>query len=478
MEQDINPRQSRVARVVLTFAFLLLAACGGDDGSARSVQFDGAASVSTAKMGSTFTPRNGHGPKKNNARTNTPPLITNKPAAEVIAGDTYVFQSEAEDPDGDPITFRIKNRPSWLNWNRNSGRLWGTPTAADVGPYEDIAVFVSDGITETELGPFAITVLQKPDDIDPPPTAQRKFNPGHYISMNRWDDQGHMIEALKPGVMGLQKRYMWKELETGFDKYDFSAIESDLDLLASQGSHLVVFVEDISFTEEMPTPGYLHDQYTIRNNHGGYTTMRWSPYVVERFSKLIAALADRFDTHAAFEGVAIQESALSLASSDLDAYGYTPELYRDALIDVITAARDACPNSQVFWYMNFLPRRQGYIADIANAAVAAEVAMGGPDVKPDDYSLKTHTYPFFTDFNGKLTLFNSMQFNSYRHLHTDTSFPSKYWTMDELFEFAQDQLHVRYLFWNRVVKSDPADSYNWTHALPVIDATANFGQAN
>lgn len=471
-------RISQKGKMALCLAYLLLAGCGGDDKSTSDMQFAGPTAVSMGKMGSQHAPRYDHRPAKNKAPANRPAQINNKPAAEVVAGDTYVFQTEADDPDGDPLSFRIRNRPSWLQWDRKSGRLWGTPADMDVGPYPGITIFVSDGITESEFGPFIITVLEKPDDIDPPSTAQRKFNPGHYISMNRWDDQGHMVEALKPGVIGLQKRYMWKDLETAFGIYDFSAIESDLNLLAGQGSRLVVFVEDISFNEEIPTPGYLHALHTIQNKHGGYTAKRWAPYVTERFSLLLEALGAQFDMHPAFEGIAVQESALSLASSVLDDHGYTAELYRDALIEVIVAAREAFPNSQVFWYMNFLPRNQGYIAEIANAAVGADVAMGGPDVLPDDYSLTTHTYPYYTDFEGKLTQFSSMQFNSYRHPHRDKSFPTKYWTMSELFDFARDQLHVRYLFWNRVAKSDPADSYNWAHALPVIDATANFGHAN
>lgn len=397
---------------------------------------------------------------------NEPPVVNNSPAKSAKSGSQYVFQVEAEDPDGDALFYSIRNRPAWLRWDATLGRLSGTPTSADIGPHMDIVIDVSDGEEAVSVGPFTITVAEPAVESGSAPVIEK--HPGHYISMNRFDDQAAMINAIRPGVAGLQKRYTWAELEPAFDRYDFSGLRSDLDLLAGQGMRLVVFVEDKSFNGHYPTPVYLQADYTPANRNGGYTALRWHPYVLKRFRQLIAALGDRFDTHPAFEGVALQESSLSLGDDVLDTYGYTPEVYRDALIDAITAARESLPTSQVFWYMNFLPRGQNYITDIANRAAELGVAMGGPDVLPDAESLQRLVYPFYPEFAGRMVLFNSMQYDSYRHLRADPNSGMKYWSMLELFQFARDQLYVDYLFWNRVGSPDPADSYDWLDALDVI----------
>ncbi len=297
----------------------------------------------------------------------------------------------------------------------------------------------------------------------------RKFNPGHYIALADWESQAHMLEAVRPGVVGIHKRYHWRELEPALGRYDFSRIESDLKLLSEHGMQLVVMIVDKTFDRTVPTPPYLQANFTLPTSSGGHVANRWAPYVVARMNALTAALGRQFDGHPNFEGIAFQESAPSLSGQVLDAHGYSPEKYRDALIDVLVSARNSFPQSQVFWYMNFMPRRQAYLADVAEAVSAHGVAMGGPDVLPEDASLRNMSYPFYGQFKGRMPLFSSLQYNSYGHLRADRSAgASKYWTMPQLFWYARDQLHVDYLFWTRKTVRSPSDSYDWTDALPVI----------
>ncbi len=304
-----------------------------------------------------------------------------------------------------------------------------------------------------------------------------KYNPGHYISMNRYDKQAKMLEAVKPGVTGIQKRYMWITLEPTLGNYDFSEIQSDLNLLSGQGMKLVVLLEDKTFVSDKPTPPYLWNDYTIpTRNGGGYIAKRWDPYVVRRMKALVQKLGERFDKHPNFEGIAFQESSLSISDFNQKLYGYNATTYRDSIIEVLKSARASFPNSQVFWYMNFLEDRQDYIGDIAKAIQPYNIAMGGPDVLPDAWTLQTHCYPYYDQFKGKMTLFNSMQYDSYDHAHKDTSYPTKYWTMGEMFRFARDQLHTSYLFWNRKTARIPSDSYNWLDALNVIERNPRFNQ--
>lgn len=298
-----------------------------------------------------------------------------------------------------------------------------------------------------------------------------KRHPGHYIALNDWDGDAQLLQAVRPGVTGIHKRYPWAELEPEFGVYDFSRIEADLALAADHGMRFVVMIEDKSFTMDVRrTPVYLHDGYTLPYIDGGWVAKRWDPWVQERLALLIRALGERFDAHPWFEGVAFQESAMGFTPQIQAEYGYTPEKYRDAMIRMLIATRAHFPHSQVFWYMNFLEGKQAYLGDVAEAAAKHGIAMGGPDILPDSWPLNFHTYPLYERFAGRMTLFNSVQYDSYKHVHLDAQAATKYWTPEELFAFARDSLHVDYIFWTRKPQRDPPDSYRWTDALPVIAA--------
>jgi len=307
----------------------------------------------------------------------------------------------------------------------------------------------------------------------PLPEAQRKFHPGHYVSIGKGEASKGIRNVKAEGVTGVQLRYRWSDLEPDAGRYDFSQIARDLEAASRAGLQLVALIEDKSFDYEMPTPAYLHDKHTVPTRNRGYMALRWDPEVNDRFKQLIAALGAQFDCDPHFEGVAFQETALSLDDAMLQQYGYTPEKYRDALIGLLRAASKSLPSSRVFWYMNFLPKRQEYIGDIAQAIVGTGVVMGGPDVLPENQALARRVYPFYDKFSGKLKLFGSMQHDSYREKRSSASGSSAggnspYWSMDDMFTFARDRLHVDYLFWEYRTKRNPPDSQDWDDAREVI----------
>ena len=91
---------------------------------------------------------------------NSPPTISGQPSSEVVAGAAYDFRPSASDPDGDSLTYSVQNKPGWANFNGNSGRLSGTPTAGNVGSYSNILIRVSDGAASASLPGFAVNVVQ------------------------------------------------------------------------------------------------------------------------------------------------------------------------------------------------------------------------------------------------------------------------------------------------------------------------------
>ena len=98
----------------------------------------------------------GHGGEEN--APNRTPLISGTPMECVTENSQFDFTPQASDPDGDPLTFSISNQPVWTEFNTNSGRLNGTPGAADVGTYDNIRISVNDGTTGNSLPNFTVTV--------------------------------------------------------------------------------------------------------------------------------------------------------------------------------------------------------------------------------------------------------------------------------------------------------------------------------
>jgi len=314
------------------------------------------------------------------------------------------------------------------------------------------------------------------------PDGERKYHPGHYVSVGRAELRKGLPTAFGDGVRGIQLRYRWADLEPKQDQYDFSAIERDLGLAARSNLQLVAMIEDKGFQGESPLPDYMQGQYSVQNKRG-YMAKRWDPYVVERMSKLVQAFGRRFDCSPNLEGVAFQETALGLDAAQLEQYGYTPEKYRDALVETLRNAVDSLPSSRVFWYMNFLPGKQDYIADIARDVAGRGVVMGGPDILPDNQALERRVYPFYDEFRGRMKLFGSMQNDSYRHPHGGGKVkgksngenvqnaavgPEGYWSMEDLYTFARDHLHLNYIFWEYRTTRQPPDSHDWTDAREVI----------
>jgi hypothetical protein len=90
--------------------------------------------------------------------SNRAPTISGTPAPAVTAGSAYLFQPSASDPDGQAITYSIRNKPSWAGFSTATGRLSGTPTSAHAGTTSGIVITASDGSLSASLPAFSITV--------------------------------------------------------------------------------------------------------------------------------------------------------------------------------------------------------------------------------------------------------------------------------------------------------------------------------
>jgi len=127
---------------------------------------------------------------------NGSPSISGTPATRVTAGSAYSFTPSASDPDDDPLTYSIINRPSWASFDASTGRLSGTPGPSHVGRYANIVIRVSDGRASASLPAFSIEVQaaanRAPTISGSPPTSATVGSP-YSFTPNASDPDGDTL---------------------------------------------------------------------------------------------------------------------------------------------------------------------------------------------------------------------------------------------------------------------------------------------
>lgn len=265
---------------------------------------------------------------------------------------------------------------------------------------------------------------------------------------------------------GAQIRYSWRRLEPGEGEYDFAEIEHDLSFLQSKGKKLFVQIQDTSFDDSIkPAPRYLltnpayhggaDRQYSFQGDDdsqptpAGWVARRWDPAVQERFHKLLSALGEKFDGR--IEGVNFAETSIDFGETGkFYPKGFTPEIYRDAVIANMRALKRAFPKSVAMVYANFMvggpPGAEpgSFLSDLYREAKTLKVAMGGPDLKPYRPGQMANSYPLLRAIAAEVPTGIAVQDGNYDLPNPKTGKPV---TLQELLAFAKDYLSVDYVFW-------------------------------
>ena len=171
MQTNFTRHALRITSLVMLGASL--AACGGG-GSGGATSANAAAPVNTAipaapsKPTTPAVPEMPTTPPEAGATPPVPvepptsvnhaPSISGAAVTSITSGDAYSFVPAAYDSDGDILEFAISGKPSWATFDATTGRLWGVPSSANLGSYEEIAISVTDGEASTTLAEFAIVV--------------------------------------------------------------------------------------------------------------------------------------------------------------------------------------------------------------------------------------------------------------------------------------------------------------------------------
>jgi Putative Ig domain len=85
--------------------------------------------------------------------------ISGSPSHSATAGVAYSFTPTTNDTASRALVFSINRKPSWATFNTSTGRLSGTPSAANVGWYYAILIQVSDGLWIADLPGFSLHVV-------------------------------------------------------------------------------------------------------------------------------------------------------------------------------------------------------------------------------------------------------------------------------------------------------------------------------
>jgi hypothetical protein len=208
-------------RVVLAVSVAsVLAACGGGGDSGSS----GSASTTAPGAGG--------------SAGNQAPAINGSAPQTAAVGKPYSFQPNATDPNGDPLTFSIDSKPGWATFDQSTGRLYGTPAAADVGTHEEIVVKVTDGKSESALPQFAVTVTSGGSSttgsatlVWQAPSANTDGSPLENLTGYRihyGTESGNYSETVSVDTVGLTS-YVVENLEPGTYYFTITAVANGVE---------------------------------------------------------------------------------------------------------------------------------------------------------------------------------------------------------------------------------------------------------
>ena len=290
----------------------------------------------------------------------------------------------------------------------------------------------------------------------------------HYVFFGGdWDGIKNAKTFLEnPNIEGAQVIYTWRLLERGKDEYNFAPIRENLELLEAHGKKLWIQLQDVSFSESrINVPQYLltdsiyhggaAKQYNIPGDDdskavlSGWVARRWDPAVQERFHKLLSALGKEFDGRIA--GINLPETSLVFGTSGrLFPAGFSHDAYRRSIIVNMKALKLAFPRSVAMQYANFMPGEwrptndKGYLRDVYNAARAAGVGVGGPDLMPYREGQLKSSYPLIHEVANSIPTGIAVQDGNLAEINPKTGKPV---SVNELLDFAMNYLRVDYIFW-------------------------------
>jgi len=197
---------------------------------------------------------------------NSPPRISGTPPTSVAVGQSYSFTPTASDSDGgQTLTFAIANRPSWAAFNTATGRLSGTPAAANAGIYSNVVISVTDGAATAALPPFTLTVAaaNRAPVISGAPTTSVTAGQAYGFTPTASDpDSGQTL------TFSIANRPSWATFSTATGRLSGTPTASQVGTY----SGIVITVTDGTLSASLPA-----FSITVADVQTGSATLSWTP---------------------------------------------------------------------------------------------------------------------------------------------------------------------------------------------------------
>lgn len=318
-----------------------------------------------------------------------------------------------------------------------------------------------------------------------PGTVGVKWNPGHYLAIPGGVDESvdaYLIkEAYKemnsnPGIVGLQLRFRWSDLEKERGAYDFKIIDDHLKMVSTTGNkskRIFIILDTKSFdaqkaNREPLVPSYItspnnvglyeggtfkYGSYignSLKDYHGDGIKF-WNDNVRNRYAILIEELGKRYNSHTHFEGVCISETAMGVPLTPISAASEAK--YFAALIHFNEKLRLVFPNTITSQLVNY-PRE--ILSDFTGKLKTMGSAIGGPDIFIEDKGLTTlgtmytppGAYTYYPKLSGTVAITPSVMSQNYTNTYMGSP-TNRIPSIRELLDFGRNNLKATHMFWTR-----------------------------
>jgi hypothetical protein len=209
--------------------------------------------------------------------------IGGTPQGSVAAGAAYSFQPVAGGAAGRPLSFAIVDRPVWAGFDTATGRLSGTPTAADVGAYPGIQIIVSDGTSSAALADFSIVVSaasapDKPTLTGTPATSVVAGNPYRFIPTAA-DPSGASL------TFSIQNAPAWAAFDTATGELSGTPTEADV------GTYANIIISASDGQSSVSLPAF---PISVTQSGNASVTLTWTPPTLNTNGSALTDLAGYF----------------------------------------------------------------------------------------------------------------------------------------------------------------------------------------
>ena len=141
----------------------------------------------------------------NEGQPNQLPVVTSTPEFFTSVGETYGYQVDATDPDGDELTFELRQAPGGMTIDVSTGFLEWTPTVNDLGT-TIVELIALDPAGAGSIQQFSLTVLESnspPEITSEPPTTLASGQPFRYDVLAADDNSDFLFYELIDGPEGM-----------------------------------------------------------------------------------------------------------------------------------------------------------------------------------------------------------------------------------------------------------------------------------